>query len=125
MGFRNFDGAQPASPNDGMPPAAPQPAPQAAPGQPGAASRNAREPIGMVLEIAGSGSRIAVDLGRLEECAADPDPSVALAGQVGSQVKIRVGNSWLLASVRTQRSDESVPGGIVASIDFLGEGDEE
>ena len=79
----------------------------------------------MVIEIAGSGSRIALDLRRLEECGADADPSIALAGQVGSQIKIRVGNSWLLASVRTQRSDESVPGGIVANIDFLGEGDEE
>ena len=88
-------------------------------------SRNAVEPIGMVIEIAGSGSRIALDLGRLEDCAADPDPSVALAGQVGSQIKIRVGNTWLLASVRTQRSDETIPGGIVAAIDFLGEGDEE
>ena len=88
-------------------------------------SASALDPIGMVLEIAGSGSRIALDLGRLEECAADTDPSVALAGQVGSQIKIRVGNTWLLASVRTQRSDESIPGGIVAAIDFLGEGDEE
>ena len=88
-------------------------------------SGNALEPIGMVIEIAGSGSRIALDLGRLEQCAGDADPSVALAGQVGSQIKIRVGNTWLLASVRTQRSDESVPGGVVAAIDFLGEGDEE
>ena len=88
-------------------------------------SPNALDPIGMVIEIAGSGSRIALDLGRLEECAGDADPSVALAGQVGSQIKIRVGNTWLLASVRTQRSDETIPGGIVAAIDFLGEGDEE
>ncbi|MBW8785013.1 MAG: DUF87 domain-containing protein [Novosphingobium sp.] len=86
---------------------------------------NAREPIGMVLEIAGSGSRIAVDLERLKECALDDDPSIALAGQVGSQVKIRVGRSWVLASVRTQRQDSKVPGGILANIDFLGEGDEE
>ncbi|HUQ13107.1 MAG TPA: DUF87 domain-containing protein [Novosphingobium sp.] len=120
MGFRQFDGAQPAPPE--VVPSAAQ-----APGGATAAhlSANARDPIGMVLEIAGSGSRIALDLGRLEECGADSDPSIALAGQVGSQVKIRVGNSWLLASVRTQRSDESIPGGIVANIDFLGEGDEE
>lgn len=32
---------------------------------------NAREPIGMVLEIAGAGSHIAFDLQRLSECAAD------------------------------------------------------
>ncbi len=86
---------------------------------------NAFEPIGEVVEIAGSGSAIALDLRRLQQCAGDPDPSIALAGQVGSQVKIRVGNRWLLASVRTQRRDDAVPGGIMASIDFLGEGDEE
>ncbi len=86
---------------------------------------NAREPIGVVIEIAGSGSQIAIDLQRLNECAADADPSIALAGQVGSQVKIRVGNSWLLASVRNQKQDNKTPGGIRASIDFLGEGEEE
>lgn len=86
---------------------------------------NAREPIGIVLEIAGSGSAIALDLQRLHECTDDFDPSVALAGQVGSQVKIRVGKGWLLASVRTQRQDAKTPGGIMAQIDFLGEGDEE
>jgi DNA helicase HerA-like ATPase len=86
---------------------------------------NARDPIGVVLEIAGSGSMIALDLTRLQECSGDEDPSVALAGQVGSQIKIRVGNAWLLASVRTQRQDTKTPGGILAAIDFLGEGDEE
>ncbi len=86
---------------------------------------NAREPIGIVLEIAGSGSAIALDLQRLQECTADVDPSIALAGQVGSQVKIRVGKGWLLASVRSQRQDSKTPGGILANIDFLGEGDEE
>ena len=86
---------------------------------------NAREPIGIVLEIAGSGSAIALDLQRLQECGSDLDPSIALAGQVGSQVKIRVGRGWLLASVRTQRQDSKTPGGIMAQIDFLGEGDEE
>jgi hypothetical protein len=86
---------------------------------------NSREPIGIVLEIAGSGSQIALDLQRLQDCSGDEDPSIALAGQVGSQIKIRVGNGWLLASVRTQRQDSKTAGGILANIDFLGEGDEE
>ena len=118
MGYRQFGDAAPASPDDLAPP-------RAAPVAPVRLSDNARDPIGMVIEIAGSGSRVALDLGRLEQCAGDADPSIALSGQVGSQIKIRVGNSWLLASVRTQRSDETIPGGIVANIDFLGEGDEE
>ena len=86
---------------------------------------NARLPIGVVLEISGSGSQIALDLQRLNECMEDADPSIALAGQVGSQIKIRVGESWLLANVRDQRKDRRTEGGIIAHIDFLGEGAEE
>lgn len=83
-------------------------------------------PIGVVLEIAGSGSKIALDLGRLGECVDDADPSIALSGQVGSQIKIRVADGWLLASVRDQRQDRRGDGNsVIASIDFLGEGQEE
>ena len=89
-----------------------------------AARDSANQPIGVVLEIAGSSSQIAIDVQRLNECAEDPDPSIAMAGQVGSQIKIRVGNSWLLASVRNQRQDRQA-GSILAHIDFLGEGMEE
>jgi DNA helicase HerA-like ATPase len=111
-----FTAARPASPDE---------VPVAAVATQSAAIDNARDPIGVVLEIGGSGSNIAIDLQRLQECAGDDDPSIALAGQVGSQIKIRVGNGWLLASVRTQRQDSKTPGGILAAIDFLGEGDEE
>jgi len=92
-----------------------------------AAPDNARRPIGYVLDVSGAGSSIALDLTRLEECMADNDPSISLAGQVGSQLKIRVGAGWLLASVRTQRQDLSAghDGVIIAQVDFLGEGDEE
>lgn len=88
------------------------------------ASENALQPIGVVLEISGAGSMVAIDLQRLSECNADDDPSIAMAGQVGSQIKIRVGNSWLLASVRNQKQDRKA-GSILANIDFLGEGIEE
>jgi len=88
-------------------------------------SENAALPIGVVLEVAGAGSRIAIDTQRLTECIDDPDPSIAMTGQVGSQIKIQVGNSWLLASVRDQRQDRRAAGSIVANIDFLGEGKEE
>jgi uncharacterized protein len=116
MSRHEFDAAQPASP-------------EAMSGAANAAALAdvdcARDPIGIVLEIAGSGSQIAIDLQRLTECAANSDPSVSLAGQVGSQIKIRVGKGWLLATVRNQRQDAKTPGGILAAIDFLGEGDEE
>src|SRR4029079_17507545 len=83
-------------------------------------SENALQPIGVVLEIAGSGSMIALDLQRLPECSKDPDPSVALAGQGGSQVKIKTNDGWLLASVRNQKQDRRSDG-ILANIDFMGE----
>ncbi|GGD57556.1 ATPase [Aurantiacibacter arachoides] len=87
---------------------------------------NASQPIGVVLEIAGSGSQIALDLLRLNDCMADTDPSIALAGQVGSQVKIKTQDGWLLASVRNQRQDRRGDGNaVIANIDFMGEGLEE
>jgi uncharacterized protein len=116
MGSNGFGAAQPARDEDLQAGSAPQVEPEL---------DNARDPIGVVIEIAGSGSQIALDLTRLQECIGDKDPSIALAGQVGSQIKIRVGKSWLLASVRTQRQDSKTPGGILANIDFLGEGEEE
>ena len=91
----------------------------------GAPSDNARLPIGVVLEISGAGSQVAFDLPRIQECMEDDDPSVQLAGQVGSQIKIRVGEAWLLANVRDQRKDRRTEAGIIANIDFLGEGNEE
>ncbi|AKH42481.1 hypothetical protein FHS61_000251 [Altererythrobacter atlanticus] len=87
---------------------------------------NATQPIGVVLEIAGSGSQIALDLQRLGECMQDSDPSIALAGQVGSQVKIKTADGWLLASVRNQRQDRrGDANAVLANIDFMGEGSEE
>ena len=47
-------------------------------------------PIGRVLEIAGSGSRIWMDFERLQMLLTHADPSVAMSGQVGSQVKMMV-----------------------------------
>lgn len=35
---------------------------------------NSRLPIGVVLEVSGSGSQVAFDLQRVSECMKDPDP---------------------------------------------------
>ena len=51
--------------------------------------------IGEVLEIAGSGSRIRMKSDVLAANHEHSDPSVAMSGQVGSQVKMAVANSWL------------------------------
>ena len=88
-------------------------------------NRSEGHKIGEVIEIAGSGSRIVMDAAILTSLADDPDATVKMAGQVGSQVKIRVGSTWLLANIRTQKLYEGQGGLIIAEIDFLGEGDEE
>jgi hypothetical protein len=80
------------------------------------------QPIGFVTEISGGGSQIQIEGQRLRELASDPDPSVALSGQVGSQVKLEVGRRWLLANIRTLKMGEG--DSLTAEIDFLGEGDE-
>ena len=118
--FQTFDpAAEPGAVRVDASRQAPAPRPQAA-----AASDNAVQPIGVVLEIAGSGSMIALDPQRLAECSKDADPSVSLAGQVGSQIKIKTNDGWLLASVRNQKQDRRAEG-ILANIDFMGEGEEE
>ena len=128
--FRTFDPSQEAGATPRHSPATRQEEPAAQ--QPvdhddygDTAESNASQPIGVILEIAGSGSQIAIDPQRLNECMDDEDPAVTQAGQVGSQVKVKVGNDWLLASIRNQRQDRRSNGGIIASVDFLGEGMQE
>jgi uncharacterized protein len=82
-------------------------------------------PIGIVMEIAGSGSQISLDAARLNTLSSHEDPSIAMAGQVGAQVKIKIGSTWLLASIRSQKMHGREHGVIMAAVDFLGEGDEE
>ncbi|HEY8592199.1 MAG TPA: DUF87 domain-containing protein [Sphingomicrobium sp.] len=76
--------------------------------------------IGKVLEIAGSGSKIRMEAQAISALQSHSDASVAMSGQVGSQVKMVVGNAWLVANVRTLRADDD--GQLVALVDFLGEG---
>lgn len=76
--------------------------------------------IGTVVEIAGSGSQIRLDSATVAALQAHKDPSVAMSGQVGSQVKTVVGNAWLIANVRTLKAGEA--GELIAHVDFLGEG---
>jgi uncharacterized protein len=83
------------------------------------------ETIGQVVEVAGSGASVEIAGRRLLELASDPDPSVAMSGQVGSQIKIDSGRRWLLANVRRLKVTDAEAGIVVAEIDFLGEGDED
>lgn len=81
--------------------------------------------IGEVIDISGSASRILIDAAVIGRLSASSDAAVAMAGQVGAQVKIRVGSTWLVASIRDQQLSERGEGLIIATIDFLGEGEEE
>jgi hypothetical protein len=81
--------------------------------------------IGEVIEISGSSSQVRFYTDALERQTQADDPSLATAGQVGSQIKVRLGSSWLIANVRSLKLDPSQPNSIIGQIDFLGEGDEE
>jgi DNA helicase HerA-like ATPase len=81
-------------------------------------------PIGRVLEIGGGSARLELELARLGEIAKDPDPSIALSGQVGGHVKLEIGARWVLASVRSLKLNGSEGAAVVAEVDFLGEGEE-
>ena len=83
------------------------------------------DPIGIVLEIGGSSSKVMFEMAALERLSGHPDPVVAAAGQVGSQIKVPVGSNWLIANIRALRLDSLDSGRIVAEVDFLGEGGEE
>lgn len=83
------------------------------------------EAIGQIVEIGGSGAQIEMVSRRLAELAGDPDPSIAMSGQVGSQIKIASGRRWLLANVRRLKVTDAEAGVVAAEIDFLGEGDED
>lgn len=116
MGSHNFPAARPLPSAEGTSNAAESgQAPQRAEGH----------KIGEVVEIAGSGSRIILDCNILAGLLDHSDPTVQMAGQVGSQIKIRVGQTWLMANIRTQKLHEDHAGVIMAAVDFLGEGDEE
>jgi len=82
-------------------------------------------PIGCVLAVGGGGSRVLFDRNALDLMAQDGDPVVAAAGQVGGQIKMRVGGSWLVANVRSLVLQDGANDWVAAEIDFLGEGDEE
>ncbi len=89
-------------------------------GSPASAGQASVPAIGRVLEIAGSGSKIWMDFNRLQMLQSHADPSVAMSGQVGSQVKMQSGANWLVANVRTLQTGND--GKLLAQIDFLGEG---
>ena len=74
-------------------------------GDPGAADAPRRrlsdQVVGVVTAISGGSAKIMLDIAAMEALSTNSDPSIAMAGQVGSQVKMRMGQAWIVATVRT------------------------
>ncbi len=51
--------------------------------------------IGAVLDVAGSASQLLLDLPAVHALAGEDDPVTAAGGQIGAQVKMRVGERWI------------------------------
>ncbi len=81
--------------------------------------------IGYVRQIAGGQGELLLDAGALAALQKERDATLAMAGQVGGQVKVRVGATWLIATIRALRLTGGPDDPIVADVDFLGEGEEE
>jgi uncharacterized protein len=79
--------------------------------------------IGRVLDVGGGSARALFDARAIEVLhAADTGGGTALAGEVGSQIKMRCGALWIVANVRALSLERGADASIVAEIDFLGEG---
>jgi DNA helicase HerA-like ATPase len=83
------------------------------------------QPLGVVSDIAGGSARILIDIAAMEVMSRDDDPAIAMAGHVGSQVKMRIGKHWIIANIRTLAIDTRSAQYICADVDFLGEGEQE
>ena len=81
--------------------------------------------IGILVDIAGSGGLAILDRTQILALSGHSDTLVAHSGSVGSQVKLRVGSSWLIATIRSLKLIGEDGARISAQLDFLGEGDEE
>ncbi|MBB4152279.1 hypothetical protein GGQ80_000155 [Sphingomonas jinjuensis] len=90
-----------------------------------AAVPDERAAIGCVVSIAGASSRLLLDRDSIARIEAHPDPVVSSAGQVGGQIKVRLGSQWLIATIRRLSLGDLNSPWIEADIDFLGEGDQE
>ena len=74
--------------------------------------------IGRVEAISG-GADVLLDHALIQSFSVDDDPVLAMAGQIGAMVKIRLQGRWIVGSIQTLalRGDA-----IAARVDFLGEG---
>ncbi|MDG5487991.1 DUF87 domain-containing protein [Sphingomonas sp. BGYR3] len=79
----------------------------------------------MLTSVSGGSGEIVLDGNALAALSGNADSGLAHAGQIGSQIKLRAGSVWLVATVRNTRLTNAEHNELSAQIDFLGEGDEE
>jgi DNA helicase HerA-like ATPase len=75
--------------------------------------------VGRITAVAGSGATLRLDRQLLTLLARDDDPSVAMAGEIGSMLKMAVAGRCVIGSVHDLGDSD---GEIGARISFLGEG---
>ena len=79
--------------------------------------------LGRVMEVAGAGAQVTLDahmMALVRREAGDGAPP----GTVGSHVKMRVGDRWVLAQIRTLRLAQADSDLMLGMVDFVGEGDD-
>ncbi|MBC7522790.1 MAG: DUF87 domain-containing protein [Sandarakinorhabdus sp.] len=81
--------------------------------------------IGRVEGVSAGAGQLRLDRAALDGLVVLPDPAAALSGSVGGQVKIKVDGKWVLGKLRdTRLADGGDDAAVLASIDFIGEGNE-
>ncbi len=77
--------------------------------------------IGVLLDISGASSRLLLDLAAVSVLANTVHDGEAPAGQVGSLVRLQIGKTWVIASIRSTRlADDGL--NLIAQVDLMGEG---
>ena len=74
--------------------------------------------IGVLLDISGASSRLLLDMQALSDFSRDQGPDAEAAGQVGSFVTLKIGRTWVVASIRSTRlADDG--SNLIAEVDLF------
>ncbi|WP_439534715.1 ATP-binding protein [Polymorphobacter sp.] len=84
-------------------------------------SPSGRSPVGSVADVRFNGALVRLDRHALSALVDHSDPIIAAAGNVGGQLKIRVGDHWLIGSILAIRPDPADTANVIAELDLLGE----
>ena len=77
--------------------------------------------LGRVLEIAGAGAKVSLD-GHMMSMVRKANGLGAPPGSIGSHVKVRVNNRWVLGQIRSLHLAQADSDLVLGTIDFVGEG---